>query len=91
MEDYEVSSLVIDNGSGMVKAGFAGDDGPHAVFPMMVGIPRYTGLMVGMGQKTYYIGYEAQSFRGIMALRYPLEHGIVTDWDDMERVRSAPA
>jgi len=32
MED-EVAALVIDNGSGMCKAGFAGDDAPRAVFP----------------------------------------------------------
>lgn len=30
MED-EVAALVIDNGSGMCKAGFAGDDAPRAV------------------------------------------------------------
>jgi len=35
-EDAEVSALVCDNGSGMVKAGFAGDDAPRAVFPSML-------------------------------------------------------
>lgn len=40
-----------DNGSGMVKAGFAGDDAPRSVFPSIVGRPRHTGVMVGMGQK----------------------------------------
>ena len=50
-DDGEVSALVCDNGSGMVKAGFAGDDAPRAVFPSLVGRPRHTGVMVGMGQK----------------------------------------
>ena len=50
-EEGEVSALVCDNGSGMVKAGFAGDDAPRAVFPSIVGRPRHTGVMVGMGQK----------------------------------------
>ena len=40
MED-ETSALVIDNGSGMCKAGFAGDDAPRAVFPSIVGRPRH--------------------------------------------------
>jgi actin-related protein len=40
MED-EVAALVIDNGSGMCKAGFAGDDAPRAVFPSIVGRPRH--------------------------------------------------
>ena len=30
---------------------------------------------------------EAQSKRGILKLKYPIEHGIVTNWDDMEKVR----
>lgn len=51
MCDDDVAALVIDNGSGMCKAGFAGDDAPRAVFPSIVGRPRHQGVMVGMGQK----------------------------------------
>jgi len=42
--------------------------------------------MVGMDQKDCYIGDEAQTKRGILALKYPIEHGIVTNWDDMEKI-----
>lgn len=41
MCDEDVAALVIDNGSGMCKAGFAGDDAPRAVFPSIVGRPRH--------------------------------------------------
>jgi len=41
MCDDDVAALVIDNGSGMCKAGFAGDEAPRAVFPSIVGRPRH--------------------------------------------------
>ena len=43
MFDENVKAVVIDNGSGMCKAGFGGDDAPKAVFPSVVGRPRQVG------------------------------------------------
>ena len=49
-------SVVLDNGSGMMKAGFAGDDAPRAVFPAIVGRPKHRLGMIGMGNKDVYVG-----------------------------------
>eukprot|EP01083_Nonionella_stella_P103505 295578_1 len=79
-------ALVVDNRSGMVKAGCAGDDATRSVFPSLVGRPLFQGVMFGMAQKDEYIGDEAQSKRGILEFKYPIEHGIVTSLDDMEKI-----
>ncbi|KAL3320684.1 Actin, aortic smooth muscle [Cichlidogyrus casuarinus] len=84
----DIVAIVIDNGSGMCKAGFAGDNFPISVFPSMVGRPRHQGVMVGVCMKDNYVGDEAQSKRGVLALKYPIEHGIVNNWEDIEKVWS---
>jgi len=86
MDGEEQQAIVCDNGSGMVKAGFAGDDAPRSVFPSIVGRPKQEQAMLGAAKKDYYIGDDAQAKRGILLIRYPIEHGIVTAWDDMEKI-----
>lgn len=66
----------------MCKAGF--DNAPRSVFSSIVGHPRHHGVMVGMLQRDKYVGNEAHMRRGILTMNYPIEHGIVTNWDNME-------
>eukprot|EP01106_Pelomyxa_sp_JSP_P014819 TRINITY_DN4856_c1_g1_i1.p1 TRINITY_DN4856_c1_g1~~TRINITY_DN4856_c1_g1_i1.p1 ORF type:complete len:365 (+),score=92.69 TRINITY_DN4856_c1_g1_i1:101-1096(+) len=37
-----------------------------------------------IGDSHLYVGNEASAKRGILALRYPITHGVVTDWENME-------
>ncbi|WP_295393393.1 actin, cytoplasmic 2 [uncultured Thiodictyon sp.] len=78
--------IVVDAGSGFVKAGFAGDSAPTVVFPTVVGRPRRQGVVTGMSQSGCYVGSSALSKRGVLTLKYPYEHGIVTNWDDFETI-----
>ncbi|XP_033016695.1 actin, cytoplasmic 3-like [Lacerta agilis] len=85
MAEDEAAALVIDNGSRTCKAGFSGEDAPRVVFPMVVGRPRHQDAMAGLGQDIY-VGDEAQSKRDILTQKCPIEHGIVSNWDDMEKI-----
>ncbi|KAA8523346.1 hypothetical protein F0562_009769 [Nyssa sinensis] len=86
MDFDDTRPIICDNGSGSVKAGFAGDDAPCAVFPSVIGHPRNKHAMIGIGQKDVYFGDEAQARRGVLRLSYPVDHGIVRDWEAMERL-----
>ncbi|KAJ9464603.1 actin [Diplonema papillatum] len=77
MPDWdEKDAVVLDNGSGMMKAGFAGQETPKAVFPAVIGTKRGEDKVVGE-EAASKIGYR---------LSYPVEHGIVNDWDGMSMV-----
>ncbi|KAI8927702.1 actin family [Entophlyctis helioformis] len=78
--------VVIDNGSGVIKAGFAGEDLPKSFFPSIVGRPKHFKVMAGAVEGDTFIGRKAQELRGLLRIKYPMEHGVVTDWADMERI-----
>jgi actin beta/gamma 1 len=86
MADDEVAALVIDCGSSMCKAGFCGEETPRVIFPTAYGRPKHPSVTGGIGQKQSYIGHEVQKRRSILNLKYPIERGIVTDWEDMEKI-----
>ena len=89
MEPYDVivnQPVVIDNGSGVIKAGFAGDQIPKCHFPNYIGRPKHSRVMAGALEGDLFVGPKAQEHRGLLSIRYPMEHGIVTDWNDMERI-----
>nr|XP_028597522.1 uncharacterized protein LOC114602957 [Podarcis muralis] len=82
----DIPAVIFDNGSGLCKAGIAGDSAPRVVITAIVGRSKAKATMLGAGQKEFYIGEEAQCKRGVLSLNYPIDHGIVTSWDDMERI-----
>jgi actin-related protein len=55
----EQQTCVIDNGSGVVKAGFSGEDAPRAIFPSIVGRPKGVSALIGVESKDEYLGDEA--------------------------------
>jgi actin-related protein len=78
--------LVLDNGSGLCKIGFSATDAPKACFTSIVGKPRIPSALIGTEQKGAYVGDEAQSRRGVLNMSYPMTHGIITSWEDIEKL-----
>ncbi|ETO06816.1 actin [Reticulomyxa filosa] len=86
-EEYEEhQSVVIDNGSGTIKAGFSGDNAPQVVFPTVIGRPKHEAITSGKGQKDAYVGDYVHNKEELFQLEHPIECGLVTNWDDMEKI-----
>lgn len=75
--NLEGTPVVCDNGSGIVKAGFAGEDAPRVMFSSIVGRPRHQLAMCGVGGRDFWVGDDAQAKRGVCALSYPIDHGML--------------
>ena len=79
-------SVVLDIGTGRMKAGVSGEDAPRCVFPTITGRPKYSQVMVGVGEQDTFIGDEALAKAGVCSLNNPIAHGIVTNWEEMEQI-----
>lgn len=77
--------IVCDNGTGFVKVGNAGSNFPSFIFPSLVGRPiiRSTEIVDDIEVKDIMIGDEASKLRSMLEVNYPMENGIVRNWDDM--------
>ena len=93
--------IVIDNGSGVLKAGFAEEEKPSCIIPNYIGRPKYNripSMKSDIDEDKYLLindrfsflpsiriyGVKAQTYKGVLSLSYPIEHGIIKNWNDME-------
>ncbi|CAG0921018.1 unnamed protein product [Notodromas monacha] len=85
MDQFGNKVIVCDNGTGFVKCGYAGNNFPTHIFPSMVGRPilRASEKIGDIEVKDLMVGEEASHLRSMLEISYPMENGIVRDWDDM--------
>eukprot|EP01087_Luapelamoeba_hula_P007462 TRINITY_DN1831_c0_g1_i1.p2 TRINITY_DN1831_c0_g1~~TRINITY_DN1831_c0_g1_i1.p2 ORF type:complete len:387 (+),score=78.44 TRINITY_DN1831_c0_g1_i1:107-1267(+) len=78
------NTIVCDNGTGFVKCGFAGANFPTSIFPSMVGRPilRSEEKIDNVEIKDIMVGDEASKLRTMLEVTYPLDNGIVRNWED---------
>ena len=82
-DEEEKPNIIIDTGTCLCKAGLSGEEGPRAVFPSMVGYPKYAS---GIGGGEFFVGAEAEAKRSVLKLNYPIEKGLINNWDDVEKI-----
>ncbi|XP_075510867.1 actin-related protein 2-like isoform X10 [Primulina tabacum] len=80
--------VVCDNGTGYVKCGFASENFPTSVFPCVVGRPmlRYEESLLEQEITDILVGDACLKWRHQLDISYPVNNGIVQNWDDMEHV-----
>ncbi|XP_007077126.1 actin-related protein T3 [Panthera tigris] len=83
MSYYYQLPVVIDNGSGVIKAGLAGSREPQFVYPNIIGRAKGQGW-VAEGALETCVGDQAQERRNSLSISYPVERGLITSWGDME-------
>ena len=84
----EPSSIIIDNGSCYIKAGFGEDEEPKSVFPTILGEnPKYKRILGG-DTKEFYVGPDAEAKLGLLNFKSPIKRAVIKDWDIMEKIWS---
>eukprot|EP00949_MAST-11_sp_MAST-11-sp1_P003705 g3705.t1 len=88
-------ACVIDNGTGYTKMGFAGNCEPQYIIPSLIatvegGGSKASGHIRSKANEIYdldfFIGNEAQKNASTHQINYPINHGLIENWDNMEKV-----
>ena len=85
-EYWGPKSIVIDNGSFNIKAGFNGDEIPKISLRNVIGENKdYDGKKVG-NEKEIIIGEEALNKRGMLNIKFPMKRSMIKDWESLEKI-----
>ncbi|XP_003797068.1 actin-related protein T1-like [Otolemur garnettii] len=82
----DVPAVIFDNGSGFCKVGICGETGPRNVINSVVGHPKVSNPSERANEKKYSVREVSQYKNETLYLRYPIERGLITRWDDMEKL-----
>ena len=77
-------NVVVDNGSGLIKAGFSNEEAPSTVFPTIIRRPVNQGIE--SDKKDYFVGKNYDELFGPFSLSHPINRGYISDWGDMQKI-----
>ncbi|KAF0694016.1 Aste57867_15075 [Aphanomyces stellatus] len=86
-----LGAIVLDNGSGSIKVGFSGEDSPRGIFHNTFGVPRNPEWLVSHNggikpDRDFFVGKECTPVREHLETVDPIQRGVITDWEAMEKV-----
>jgi actin len=82
----EISTVVIDMGSWQRQAGFGGEEVPRSEVQSVIGRFEYPLAFSGGFSQDTDIGSNAFTKSNMVVVRHPIERGVVTNWDDAEKL-----
>lgn len=80
--------IVLDIGSGEIKAGFSGEEKPKIIFKNIIGEPKYKKVLHAFNKENQeinvqYIGEDCDKNMGVIKLKNPVKHGIFSNEQDI--------
>ena len=86
--EYLKLPVIVDIGSGEVKAGFSGEEKPKTIFYNYFGKPKFKKVLRTFNNENQeaseqYIGDDCDKYMGIIKLRFPVKHGVFENEQDI--------
>jgi centractin len=86
--EYLKLPIIVDIGSGEIKAGFSGEQIPKIVFKNYFGEPKYKKVLRTFNKENQelneqYIGDDCEKYMGLIKLRFPVKHGMFEKEQDI--------
>ena len=85
--EYLKLPIIVDIGSGEVKAGFSGEENPKVIFQNYFGEPKYKKILRTFNNEQelneQYIGEDCEKYMGLIKLRFPVKHGVFENGQDI--------
>ena len=83
--DEKGKSIIIDNGTGNIKAAISGEEYSNIIIPSCIGRPKSSDFFY-KEKKDYVFGNDIEWMKKDHIVKYPINRGIIQDWDSMEKI-----